>query len=344
MKWICRMFCFFFPFLLYGQSPGFLSLQVPHTITATGMGEHGAASRNVFDTFQYNPANIVYSRGCEVTLTKNPWRIFGMGIPLTCFSVVAPFQDLGTFGLSYTFHNYGTVYMVDASTGTTRTMDFIERSLALTYGTKVSDEFSVGAQIRYAWSPTFRTSANKYYDQGMLSIGTSYTPKSLEQRVTLGFSCMNFGPAVEGDPLPATMALGIEADVVSNEYVCVTSAGSVTKPFDQRNRRTGRAPSSFELLFTDWNDFPEDATVHFGTSIRWNALGITEHFSMFQEMYFGYFSTGPKSISESFYTHGMRVGLRVHQVELAAGYAGRWFNNNEGRYIIFHYPWELYQN
>jgi len=65
--------------------------------------------------------------------------------------------------------------------------------------------------------------------------------------------------------------------------------------------------------------------------------------SFIQEMYLGYFSTGPKDGTNSFYTHGFTIGIETHGIKATAGYAGRWHNNNFNGYGAWNLPWETFQ-
>ncbi|HEY6951195.1 MAG TPA: hypothetical protein VI758_02240, partial [Bacteroidota bacterium] len=52
---------------------------------------------------------------------------------------------------------------------------------------------------------------------------------------------------------------------------------------------------------------------------------------------------GPRSLYESFYTHGFKAGVEVYGMCATAGYAGRWHNNNIDSYLPWEFPWETFQ-
>jgi hypothetical protein len=342
----------------YAQSlAGFQSLMYPHSIASSGLGEQGVASRNVFGAMQYNPANLIYADELDFSFFRNPWKIIGWtSVPLTSVQAAVNLGNSGSAGIEYTNWDFGEF----ATTGPD-SPDIIghyfayERSIAGGYAISISNCLAVGAQIRYVWqSFSPQTSAN----QILFSAGLLYRPEKFSDRLNIGLSFMNFGtrieynsiePArnvnvIESDPPPAQINLGIEGLPVHNDFCDLSLALSAVKPISKWNSAPEYwAQSSFKSLFDDWSNFPADVTVKAGLGFTWHPIYLGAGISFFQEIYLGYFSTGAKDNYNSFYTHGVKIGLDVCGVRAAAGYAGRWHNNNAGEYLTYVFPWESFQ-
>ena len=333
----------------------FQSLIYPHSIASSGLGEQGVASRNIFGAMQYNPANLVYADKLDFSIFKNPWNLLGWStpLPLTSVQMAANLGNCGSVGVEYSYWNFGEVMSTTVDLTDGELFHFYEKSIAGGYAMSVSDHFAVGAQIRYVWQPI---SNQKTVNQLLFSAGISYKPEMFSDRLNVGLSFMNFGSRieykrdehpvelVESEPPPSQINLGIEGLVVTDDFCDLSLAFSATKPLDKTNSPPDySAQSSFKSLINDWTDFPEDVTARFGLGFIWHPIYLGSGISFFQEMYLGYFSTGPKDFSNSFYTHGINVGLDVCGVRATAGYAGRWHNNNAGNYLTWVFPWESFQ-
>jgi len=346
----------------YAQSSAdFQSLTYPMSVSSQGLGEQGVASSNPINAMEYNPADLVYENGLSLSVYRNPWEIlsrtFGTSFPLESFAATAKVNDVGNFGLDYTFWDLGEfIYTVSNPDSGTRFHEY-QQSFAVGYANSLSNEVAVGGQLRYVRQPIPQNNI----DHLLISAGIGYKPNFFDDRLNIGFSLMNFGTRIktgsytdtvngvpvttlQADPPPATFNLGMEITSVSNNFFNVDIDAAARKPLAKR----GGTPdyvgeSSFEALFNDWGNFPNDVTGQIGLSYTWHPIYLGDGVSYFQEMYIGYFSTGPKDSYNSFYTHGFNVGIEAYGIKAAVGYAGRWHNNNGGSYATWDFPWETFQ-
>ena len=343
---------------LFAQlSTSFPSLVYPHSILSTGLGEQGVTSRSAVDAIQYNPANLTYGRDAEVSFFRNPWNLSGLSMPITSLSAAGRLGNGASVGIEYTYWDFGEfpVVTLEDPDGTGEVFHPYERSLAGAYAMSFGDELAIGGQIRYVWEPMYHS---KLVDHLLFSAGTSYRPEVFSNRLNIGLSFMNFGTPIEfetrtdtinGRPLtrefsespPAQIQLGVDGLVIANTSFDISINLGVTKPIDKRDFYA--AQSSFTSLFNDWNDFPRDATFHLGLGYLWHPVRLGGGISFLQEMYVGYFSTGPKAGLIYFYTHGLKVGVQAFGVTATAGYAGRWHNNHTSSYLRWEFPWETVQ-
>lgn len=345
----------------FGQySAAFGSMLYSHSISASGLGEQGVATKNAFDAMQYNPANLVYADNISVSYFRNPWNLFGWYMPLSSVNVIAKLKNGGNAALTYTNWEMGeyTVTTFSNPDGYEEEgkFHFYERSLAAGYAMPINNQWTIGGNIRYVWSPIYKS---EYFDHLLFSLGTTFTPESFSNRLNFGFSLMNFSTTVEykvkdyfsgeeltaSSPPPAQMNIGMNALAVTNPYFDINVLLEAKKPLDKIGypATSGEAQSSFKSLFNDWSDFPNDVTGQLGLSYNWHPLLLGDGISFFQEMYLGYFSVGPKDLMNSCLTHGFNIGLKGKGVKASLGYAGRWHNYRADSYLRWEFPWETFQ-
>ncbi len=340
--------------LVHAQSPGiFQSLTYARSLPAAGMGEQGVASNNALDAMQYNPANLIYSNNWGISFFNNPWDIFWFNAPLTAWNASWKFEDGSSVGLDYTYQNFGTFVMTDELANESR-YHYFERSVAAAYAMPFGEHFAAGVQARYAWLPL---SSGSYIQHLLISAGVTARPADFANRLTIGFSLMNFSSVVndrggtvgginidETDSPPSQMNLGVEAAAVTNDFFDLKLSLGAMKPIVKREGAPGYgAENSLSALFNDWSDFPNDVTAEAGLGFLWHPINLGAGVSLLQEMYLGYFTTGPADFQNSFATHGVSIGLEVHGIRATAGYAGRWHNYRSDEYVIWTFPWETFQ-
>ncbi|MFA6597625.1 MAG: PorV/PorQ family protein [Ignavibacteriaceae bacterium] len=356
------IFILFFNIHSFGQSSSiFQSLLYPHSLSASGLGEQGVATKNAFDAMQYNPANLVYEDKISVSYFRNPWNLLSWYVPLSSVNVIARLKNGGNVALTYTDRDYGEIIKatIEDPYGYREgeKFHFYERSLAAGYAMPINDQWNIGGNVRYIWSPR---SKDQYLDQFLFSVGATYIPERFSNRLNIGFSLMNFGGTIEDKsdlhnivtgneltfsyPPPAQLNIGINALAVTNPFFDVNFLVGAKKPFAKASTPPDyESQSSFTSLFNDWKDFPRDVTGQIGVSYLWHPLDLGSGISFFQEMYLGYFSVGPKDGTNSFFTHGFDIGLKGKGVKASLGYAGRWHNNRANSYMNWNFPWETFQ-
>ncbi len=344
----------------HNRRPAFQWLSLPRSISSQGLGEEGVASRNPVDAMEYNPANLTAADGIDLSFFRNPWNILDFPFPISSLCAAAKLGDAGYAGFEYTDQDFGEITFTtpDNPDGPSQQYHLYMQSFSGGYALQLNDELAVGGGIRYAREPAYPRAAIAHF---LFSAGVDYKPSIFLGRVNLGFSLLNFGTAissgsftdtVNGQPVtynytaepPSQLKLGIEGSAISNDFFEVDLMAGASKPIARMSGGTNNsAESSFEALFNDWSSFPNDVTGQLGLGYVWRPIYLGKGISYFQEMYVGYFSTGPKDLYESFYTHGINVGIEANGIKATVGYAGRWNNNNAGSYLIWDLPWETFQ-
>ena len=143
---------------------------------------------------------------------------------------------------------------------------------------------------------------------------------------------------------PAQINLGINALAVKNIFADLDFMLGVKKPIEKTAGSPDYQGESSTALTSDWNDFPNDMTVQVGLNYLFHPVYLGAGVSSIQEMYVGYFSTGPKDAAISYYTHGFTIGIETDGIKATVGYAGRWHNNNFDYFLgNSNLPWETFQ-
>jgi hypothetical protein len=327
-------------------------LNFPRSVSSVGLGEQGVTSWNSADALADNPANLIYSKNIELSYFRDPFYSYWGYFPLTSYTTTFQIPGIGYFGFEYLNWNLGDMVITSPSgPEVVNKFSAYQRSFSIGYARDFSEEFAAGIQVRYA-QDKFR---REEWDKFLFSAGINYNPDIIEKRLSLGFSLTNLGTAVEydfertteqetiqSDPPPSEMKIGAGFLPVKNDYVQLAAYLQLTKLFDERGANW-QGQSSFKTLFTDWKEFPRDATVHSGIAFKWLPLDLGGNFSFSQDFYIGNTSSGPKTDFSNFYTHGATVGIGYRGIQASIGYAGWWHNVYRQNYLPLVMPRETFQ-
>ncbi len=176
------------------------------------------------DNIFYNPSGLAYVRGVSFSLSKTNW-FAGIGYQGGSFAI--NFGDWGTFGLSLISMDYGEFHRTEVDAHAWE--GYVERgtfavqewAAGLAYAKQLTDRFSFGAQVKYAyqnlgtskiwqyWGTQFEYSAvvNNREKTMAYDLGTYYHTgfKSLQ----IGMYIRNFA----NRPLPLTFGFGMAMNV-----------------------------------------------------------------------------------------------------------------------------------
>ena len=340
------------------NTQAFYFVNLPHSVSTFGTGWQGVSSLTNDDALTYNPAKLTLTKNSKISFYRNPFQLVSRGrpYPLTNLSLYHKEDNIGSFGLSYENWDFGEIQgaVMDPNNPegySSKTFHYYERSFSAGYAKDINENFSGGAQLRYNYTHFGGVIVKGFF----LSLGLLYNPDFCNNKFNIGFSLMNLGPAVKYeattvsgetftnyDPPPTKLNLGINFVTVENEYFTMPISLSISKPFDKRDDN-GDGQSSFKTLFSDWSDFPNDASLQTGLSFIWKPLRLGNDFSFFQEFYFGNFSRGIKTYLENYYTHGINIGIEFFEYKFSMGYAGVSHNVHYPNYLQWVFPYETFQ-
>jgi len=204
---------------------------------SAGMGSANSAITNDVTSMFSNLAGLSFVQGLEVAMNQTNWiadiKHYGGG-------VAYGFENWGTFGVSLVYMDYGTFRETRPYEGTTDPelmkkgyedlgeFEVGEYAIGLSYGRRISNQFSIGAQIKYAKQDLFESLMwHEFYQKELVvenvetvtafDFGTLYFTGWKDLRI--GMSIRNFsrqGRYVrQRFELPLTFRIGLAMNVMT---------------------------------------------------------------------------------------------------------------------------------
>jgi len=246
---------------------------------ASGIGEGGTGVVDDASAIFWNPGELAFLNGHEVTFTAARWLPqFNLSDLYYYYQNYRGYFDEigGTLSESITYLNLGE-FQVTNSSGPTVIDKFksYEYAVTLGYATKATDELGVGLNLRFIHSALSPIGTEKEQGTGISStvsadIAMMYRPLVLDvpllgdigKKFTLGVNLSNLGPkityidAAQADPLPTNLRLGLGYKVIEDEYNSLTASVDFSRLLVRRyNDSTGTPPDSPpKSLITAWGD------------------------------------------------------------------------------------------
>jgi hypothetical protein len=161
-------------------------LSVPQGARALAMGGAFVAVADDPSAMYWNPAGISDLRGIQFTFDHTYW-IAGLGYEY--LGATLNMGSVGTIGVNVTASNYGEmkVTTVDQQDGTGEVFTVSDLAIGLSYGLRLTEEFSIGFNPKFIYQTIWKMSASAV----AMDVGIRYrTPFT---GITLGMSVSNFG-------------------------------------------------------------------------------------------------------------------------------------------------------
>jgi len=249
-----------------------LSLMISPGARAAGMGEAFVGLADDATATFWNPAGLAYQYGKEIHLMHVNWLPeFGNDLFYDFAAYIHHIESLGTFGLNVTYLNLGEQTHTDETGTELGKFSSNEYSIALTYGTKLAENWSVGLGMRYIRS-NLAGGVQVGAEQGegvanafSFDLATLYR-LPFAPRLSFGMNLSNMGPkityidAAQADPLPTNLKVGFAYKLVDSEFNKLTLVGDVNKLMVNR-KRDGTTDPFYRAIFTSpWtiDDVTED--------------------------------------------------------------------------------------
>ena len=135
---------------------------------AIGMGGAYTSLSNDASAMYWNPAGLSFLQRNEAMFSSN--QLFA-DIKLTYFGVAIPAGDIGTFGASVTALTMGDMFVTTENypEGTGETFSANSYAFGLSFAKKITEDFSVGMNIKYVTENIYNSSANGFaFDIGTI--------------------------------------------------------------------------------------------------------------------------------------------------------------------------------
>ncbi len=203
-------------------------LSIPNGARASAMGGAFTAIGGGAESIFWNPAGIAHTEGHTVLVNQTQWIA-----DISVFSSAVTFDagKIGIIGASVSNVDWGTIHGTKRSaTGVgfeeTGTFSPTNYAIGLSYGRRVSNQFSFGGQIKYIHENLGSNSEGSFDDPKeytakmevvAMDVGTLYYTGFKDLR--FGMSLQNFSSEVkylaEYFPLPLTFRFGLAMDLMT---------------------------------------------------------------------------------------------------------------------------------
>ena len=189
-----------------------------------------------------------------------------------------------------------------------------EFALSLSFGTKVTEELGVGANLKYIRSnltPAFKGQAAAIGNSAALDIGLLWKPQNLwiiKDNLSLGFNLQNLGPKItyitEADPIPTNLKLGLAYTLFKDEFNDLKFAFDFQKLLVKRDTVGGGSDPVPISLWTAWTN-PGIET----------AFGLEYWYEKVFAMRAGYFTEPSNLGGRQFWNLGAGVRYKIFQLD-----------------------------
>ncbi|MBL7959504.1 PorV/PorQ family protein [bacterium] len=191
---------------------GFMFLKIPVGARETSMGVSGLTMTTGASAMYWNPANV---SAMDRPNFQVSYLNYAAGISTNYAAVSFPISDIGVFGLSLNYVNYGSIDITTEANpgGTGATYSPYELAFGVSYSKQVTDRVSGGMTLKFLGSQIDRVSA-----QGVaFDIGFMYNTDF--RGLKMGFAITNIGPQskYEGDGMNQEVILPSTVDPSAND-------------------------------------------------------------------------------------------------------------------------------
>jgi long-subunit fatty acid transport protein len=165
-------------------------LSVPQGARALGMGGAFVAVADDPSAMYWNPAGIADLRGVQFTFDHTYWIA---DLAYEYVGATVNMGSAGSVGVSVTASNYGEmkVTTIDQQDGTGEVFSVTDLAIGLSYGLRLTEEFSIGISPKFIYQKIWKMSASAV----AMDIGIRY--RTPFKGVTLGMSVSNFGTKMQ---------------------------------------------------------------------------------------------------------------------------------------------------
>lgn len=259
-------------------------LQIEPDSRATGMGNTGVAIADNASAIFWNPAGLAFQNQSQISLTHANW-LPAFNADLFYDYLVGTYyvEGIGTIGGHITFLNLGEQTRTDETGLNLGRFNSFELAAGLSYGFRVSDNFSLGTGLRFVYSslanglPDRSVSGQEINPGSSLGVDLSALYKTdpfmvgnRQANFSAGFNLSNLGPGIQytdnaqKDPLPTVLRAGwaYKMNIDANGVNTITLSNDISKVM-ARNERLGSDPDNptyetmgaLEALFKSWGSF-----------------------------------------------------------------------------------------
>lgn len=326
------------------QPTAILSTAVPFMLIApdarsSGMGDVGTSVPDDVSAIYYNPAGLAFQTGNSVALTHSQWLPQFNQSDLFYDNLNFKWNDNdkfgGTLAASIIYLNLGQfIYTTEASPNPITTFNSFEYAVTVAYATKLSDDWGFGGSLRYIESvlSTLHVAgeaSNGVGESVSFDLSALWKPDStyvdgIANALQVGFILADVGPkikyvdALQADPLPTELRMGVSYKVYSDEYNEITIASDLGKLLVHQDSGALTADPLPKSLITAW----DDSTLH---SFMWST-GVEYWYDQLLALRMGYYTEGSHVGGRQYLTFG--AGLRYDSYQFDFSYIDTFAQDN----------------
>ena len=215
-----------------------LSLSIPPTARANGMGEAYVAIADDASATWWNPGGMAFMNKSDASLTYSklvPDLASDVFIMFPAYT--SPVKTWGTFGASMVYLSYGTSEATSSTGENLGTFTSYEMAPTLSYGTKVLNELGLGASVKYVrvqLSPDLPGLPGAGQGSTVaFDLGALYKVKG--DLVNIGLAVQNLGPSISfiaddrKDPIYRNAKFGVAVNAYKNKEFAAVFVGDVNQ-------------------------------------------------------------------------------------------------------------------
>ncbi len=242
---------------------------------ASGIGEAGTGSVDDVSAIYWNPGELAFLDGQEISITHANW-LPQFQLPDLFYDHLNYRQRIdaigGTVGASITYLSLGE-FTVTNSSGPEPIAKFKSFEYAVTagYSTKAFDDLGLGFNLRFIHSALSPIGTEEEKGTGISStisfdVAMMYRPETLDvpligdvgKRFSAGVNLSNLGPkityidAAQADPLPTNLRVGFGYKLLSDEFNELTYTLDFSRLLVRR--RGDGSDALPKSLITSWGD------------------------------------------------------------------------------------------
>ncbi len=314
-------------------------LQIEPDSRAAGMGNTGVAIADNASAIYWNPAGLAFQNQNQISVTHANW-LPAFNADLFYDYLVGTYyvEGIGTIGGHITFLNLGEQTRTDETGLELGRFNSFEISAGLSYGYRVSDNFSIGTGLRYIYSSLADGNVSGQEISPGSSVGVDlaalyktdpFEVANRQASFNAGFNLSNIGPGIQytdnaqKDPLPTMMRFGwaYTMDIDGNGINTITLSNDISKIM-ARNENVSDDPENpeyesmgvMEALFNSWGSYErfngtETVNVSLGQQLMYG-FGLEYWYDDLFALRSGYYYEHPENGNREFITLG--AGLRYN--------------------------------
>lgn len=246
----------------------FLGIGMGARAVAMG-GAYVAISDDIYALY-WNPAGVAKGSRIQAGFTHTQWLV---GTQINWAGVIIPAGNFGSFGVSATVLNYGTMEVTTLAQedGTGETFTAQDLAAQITWAKNLTDRFSVGVTAKIINQSIYTTSATGF----ALDVGFLFNTGLLKNGVRIGASVSNFGTPMrlDGQGLTTNIALSPNENGAPQNIPVRLLTSEFSIPLTYRlgvSYDILRAPEGrFTLALDAVNPNDNTQTVNIGAEYEW---------------------------------------------------------------------------